>query len=256
MPALSLSVHAIPGIPLISPGDDLPGIINEAIESSTLRLEDGDILVIAQKIVSKAENRMVVLNTVNPSDEAIALAEKSDKDPRLAELILQESNEVLRCKQGVIIVEHKSGVVMANAGIDHSNVSAQDDEETVTLLPKDSNASAGLIREELQRVSGKKLGIIINDSVGRAWRVGTVGIALGCSGLLPLRDLRGARDLFGLELRVSETADADALASTACLLMGEADDASPVILVRGHRLQQDCADTGALIRAKDEDLFR
>ena len=256
MPALSLSVNAIPGIPLIVPGADLPGIINEAIESSTLQLEDGDILVIAQKIVSKAENRIVALDDVKASDKAIEIAEQADKDPRLVELILQESNEVLRCKPGVIIVEHKSGVVMANAGIDHSNVATQEDKELVTLLPIDSNATAAKLRRELEALSGKKLGVIINDSVGRAWRVGTVGIALGCSGLLPLRDLRGARDLFGLELRVSETADADALASAAGLVMGEADDASPVALVRGHELDQDSADTRALIRANEEDLFR
>ncbi|NKB36926.1 MAG: coenzyme F420-0:L-glutamate ligase [Gammaproteobacteria bacterium] len=256
MPALSLSLDAVPHIPLIKSGDDLARIIKHAIDGSTLRLEDGDILVLAQKIVSKAENRIVALSSVTPGDLAIAIATEADKDPRLVELILQESNEIIRCKEGVIIVEHKSGIVMANAGIDHSNVSALERDELVTLLPVDSNKSAAGLREQLQQLTGKRLGVIINDSVGRAWRVGTTGLALGSSGVLAIKDLRGEQDLFGVVLRVSETADADALASAACLIMGEADDASPVVIIRGHPVSDVIGGTEKLIRPKSEDMFR
>jgi coenzyme F420-0:L-glutamate ligase / coenzyme F420-1:gamma-L-glutamate ligase len=256
MSGLSLSLYAIPAIPLIKPDDDLAGIISAAITHSEIELLDDDIVVIAQKIVSKAEGRIVDLDSVKPSAEALRLAAEADKDPRQVELILQESNEVLRCKEGVIIVEHRSGIVMANAGIDHSNVDAAKDKQRVSLLPEDANASAVTLREALQRQSGKQLAVIINDSVGRAWRVGTVGIAIGSSGLLPLRDLRGEQDLFGEILRVSETADADALASAACILMGEAADASPVVIIRGHQVEDSEQDTSSLIRPKQDDMFR
>jgi len=256
MPGLSLSLKAVPDIPLIKPGDNLPGIILKAMEKSQLQLADNDILVIAQKIVSKAENRIVDLDTVIPGEDALRIALQADKDPRLVELILQESNEVVRCKEGVIIVEHRSGIIMANAGIDHSNVGHMADNQMVTLLPEDANLSARNLREELQNLSNKQLGVIINDSVGRAWRVGTVGIAIGSSGVRPLRDLRGEQDLFGEILRVSETADADALACSACLLMGEAAEASPVVIVRGHDLDHAGQDTNTLIRPKEEDMFR
>ena len=256
MPGLSLSLKAVPDIPLIKPGDNLPGIILKAMEKSQLQLADNDILVIAQKIVSKAENRIVDLDTVTPGEDALRIALQADKDPRLVELILQESNEVVRCKEGVIIVEHRSGIIMANAGIDHSNVGHMAEKQVVSLLPEDANISAANLREELQNISDKQLGVIINDSVGRAWRVGTVGIAIGSSGVRPLRDLRGEQDLFGEILRVSETADADALACAACLLMGEAAEASPVVIVRGHSLDHSGQDTNNLIRSKQEDLFR
>jgi len=256
MSGLSLSLYAVPAIPLIQPGDDLAAIIFAAIEHSQLQLEDDDIVVIAQKIISKAENRIVDLETVTAGAEALRIAQQADKDPGLVELILQESNAVIRCKEGVIIVEHRSGIVMANAGIDHSNVGGPADKQLVTLLPEDANASAAQLRQELQQHSGKQLGVIINDSVGRAWRIGTVGIAIGSSGVLPLRDLRGEQDLFGEVLRVSETADADALACAACLLMGEAADASPVIIIRGHQLDQSGLDTTMLIRSKQDDMFR
>ncbi|MFT5134717.1 MAG: coenzyme F420-0:L-glutamate ligase/coenzyme F420-1:gamma-L-glutamate ligase [Gammaproteobacteria bacterium] len=256
MSGLSLSLNAVSGIPLIKPGDDLPEIIFKAIDQSQLQLSDNDIVVVAQKIVSKAENRIIDLATVIPGDAALVLAKQADKDPRLVELILQESREVVRCKEGVIIVEHRSGIVMANAGIDHSNVGDPELQELVTLLPEDANISAANLRQGLEKLSGKKLGIIINDSVGRAWRIGTVGIAIGSSGVLPLKDLRGEVDLFGQVLRVSETADADALACAACILMGEANDASPVVIIRGHQLSNENLNTNMLVRNKEEDMFR
>jgi coenzyme F420-0:L-glutamate ligase/coenzyme F420-1:gamma-L-glutamate ligase len=256
MSELSLSLHAVPGIPLIEPGDDIAGIILDCTSNSEIELADNDIVVIAQKIVSKAEGRIVDLESIAPGAEACRLAELADKDPRQVELILQESNEVVRCKEGVIIVEHRSGIVMANAGIDHSNVDDPGKGQLVTLLPEDANISAANIRENLQKHTNKKLGVIINDSVGRAWRVGTVGIAIGSSGILPLKDLRGKQDLFGQVLRVSETADADALAAAACILMGEADDASPVVLIRGHELHHGDENTNVLLRSRQEDMFR
>ncbi len=256
MSGLSLSLHAIPGIPLIEPGDDLAMIILNAIAHSHLQLLDSDIVVVAQKIISKSEGRIVDLDTVTPSKEARNIALQADKDPRLVELILQESNDVIRCKKGVIIVEHRSGIVMANAGIDHSNVGGPAHKQQVSLLPEDANASASTLCETLQDHTGKQLGVIINDSVGRAWRLGTVGIAIGSSAVLPLRDLRGQQDLYGEILTVSETADVDALACAACMLMGEAADASPVVIVRGHQLEHSGLNTGKLIRAREDDLFR
>jgi coenzyme F420-0:L-glutamate ligase / coenzyme F420-1:gamma-L-glutamate ligase len=256
MPGLSLTLLAIPGIPLIKSGDNLSEIILESISESNIEISDDDILVIAQKIVSKSEDRIVQLASVSPSEEALRLAKIADKDPRLVELILQESNEVIRCKEGVIIVEHRSGTVMANAGIDHSNVADSKNNDSVCLLPLNSDRSANILRKELESKTGRKLGIIINDSVGRAWRIGTVGLAIGCAGVLPVRDLRGKQDLLGHTLRVSETADADALASAACILMGEADDASPAVIIRGFKLDESQLDSNCLIRSKQDDMFR
>lgn len=256
MSGLSLSLYAVPGIPLIVPGDDLSEIIFETIGLSEFELADNDIIVIAQKIISKAEGRIVDLNSITPGSEARRIAKIAGKDPRQVELILQESNEIIRCKEGVIIVEHRSGIIMANAGIDHSNVGGSDKGEFVSLLPEDANLSAVNLRTKLQNISNKQLGVLINDSVGRAWRVGTVGLAIGSSGILPIRDLRGDKDLFGQVLRVSETADADSLACAACILMGEAADASPVVIIRGHALHQGEENTNSLIRSKQDDMFR
>lgn len=252
----SLSLHAIPGIPLIKPGDDLAGIITQSISAAGGALQNGDIIAIAQKIVSKAEGRIVDLATITPSQEAIALAIKTNKDPRQVELILSESKEVMRYKPGVIIVEHHSGVVLANAGIDRSNAGETGGKELVTLLPQDPNAAAKRLRQDIQALSGKQIGIIITDSIGRPWRMGTTGVAIGSAGIQVLHDLRGNKDLFGRELLISVTADADSLASAACLLMGEGNDATPVILVRGFRTVSSDQDARRLLRPKDEDMFR
>lgn len=256
MLALSLSLHAVAGIPLVKTGDELAALLYDCLIKDGLELEDNDVLVIAQKIVSKAEGRVVKLDTVEPSTEARQLAKKADKDPRLVELILSESSRIVRCKPGVIIVEHHSGIVMANAGIDHSNVEQDAENQFVTLLPKNADLSARKLHNQIERLSGKKLAVVINDSVGRAWRIGTVGIAIGCSGLPALRDLRGEEDLFGAVLAVSETADGDALASAACLLMGEAAEASPVVIIKGYSFISSETDSSSLIRPLDEDMFR
>lgn len=256
----SLSLNAIQNIPLIKPQDDLVDIILHALSLSGYELENNDIIAIAQKIVSKSEGRLVDLATVNPSEKAIKLAQEINKDPRQIELILSESKEIIAYKPGVIIVEHHSGVIMANAGIDHSNVASNTDstkgKEVVSLLPKDSNKSAKRLKKEIEILCKKQIGIIITDSIGRPWRMGTTGVALGSAGIETIRDLRGDKDLFGRELLVSETADADSLASAACLLMGEGDDATPIVLIRGVETVISDQDTRQLLRPKDEDMFR
>ncbi len=254
MSATGISLFALEGIPLISNGDDLGAIIAQALASPDQKPEDGDILVLAQKIVSKAEGRAVHLDTVNPSAEARMLADEVDKDPRLMELILGESRQVIRKKPGVIIVEHRLGYVLANAGIDRSNV--RSDKDWVLLLPVDPDGSAERIRQGLQNQFGINIGVIIADSVGRAWRLGTTGMALGSAGVVALDNLRGQSDLFGRELEVSEHAVGDAVAAAAELLMGEAAEAAPAVIVRG--LGAGCSDQSAaeLLRPADEDLFR
>ncbi len=255
MAGSSLSLYALGGLPLVRPGDDLPAIIIAALSHAGRQLEDHDILVIAQKIISKAEGRIVNLADVVASRAARDYARICEKDPRLVELILSESKSVLRCKPGVIIVEHRCGLILANAGIDHSNVSAASTEE-VTMLPEDADASASAIRATLESRCGKMIGILINDSIGRAWRLGTIGTAIGSSGLVALRDLKGQKDLFGKTLAVSETAEIDSLASAAGLLMGEADNHAPLILIRGFKLEQTQQNAQNLLRPVDEDMFR
>ncbi len=252
----SLTLFPLPGVPEVEPGADLAQLVIDAVAEAGQRLDRGDVLCVAQKIVSKAEGRIIELATVTPSSRALELAPRVDKDPRLVELILAESESIVACKPGVIVVEHRSGVILANAGIDHSNVGGSDSAERVLLLPEDANASARRLREQLRERIGAGIGVIITDSVGRPWRLGTVGIALGCSGIPALRDLRGRRDRHGRLLRVSETADADSLASAACLLMGEADEALPLVLIRGYPFRDEEQDAATLLRDASGDLFR
>ena len=227
-----------------------------ALNSAGHTLQDNDIIAIAQKIISKAEGRIVDLATVTPSEKAMQLAQELNKDPRQIELVLSESREIIACKPGVIIVEHHSGLILANAGIDHSNIDSSEDKERVSLLPEDSNRSARNLKQELEVRSDKNIGIIITDSIGRPWRIGTTGVALGCAGITPVRDLRGDKDMFGHELMVSETADADSLASAACLLMGEGNNATPLVLIRGYKVSNTDQDSRQLLRPKEDDMFR
>jgi coenzyme F420-0:L-glutamate ligase/coenzyme F420-1:gamma-L-glutamate ligase len=255
---MTLTLTPLVGIPIIHPGDNLAEIVLSSLQQTGLKLEDGDILVVAQKIVSKAEGRLVDLVTVKPSKQANELALMTDKDPRLIELILQESKTVLRTRPGTIIVEHRLGFVCANAGIDHSNVAGEgsEGEEWVTLLPANPDASAKVLREELESASGARLGMMIIDSHGRAWRMGTVGVAIGLSGLPGLVDLRGRSDLFGYNLRITQVGAADELAAAASLIMGQASECTPVIHVRGFPYALREADLGELIRPREQDLFR
>ena len=226
---MSLILTSLPGIPFVRPGDDLVSIILPSLQQAGISLADGDILVLAQKIVSKAEGRLVDLAHVAPSEAAIKLAAATEKDPRLVELILRESNEVLRSRPGSIIVEHRLGFVCASAGIDHSNV--QGEGEWVLLLPENPDASAQRIRSGLEVASGKHLGVMIIDSHGRAWRLGTVGVAIGLAGMPGLVDMRGQPDLFGYTLRITLIGAADELAAAASLVMGQAAEGTPVVHV-------------------------
>ena len=250
-----LSFMRIPGVPLVQPGDDLAALISAALRAAGLKPLAGDLIAVAQKIVSKAEGRSVRLDTVRPSAEAEDIASRANKDPRVVELILRESRSVIRVSPGVIIVEHRTGVVLANAGIDRSNL--EDSDETALLLPEDPDASAAGLRAALQKEFGVALGLIITDSIGRAWRLGTVGIAIGCAGIKALNDLRGQPDMFGRTLQVSEVAVADSIAATAVLVMGEAAEGTPLVLVRGAGA---CTESGQTardaLRPADEDLFR
>jgi len=251
-------VFGVQGVPLVQPGDDLAALITEAMSRNGQTLENGDCLCLAQKIVSKAEGRQVPLAAVTPSPEAIALANETDKDPRLVELILSESTEMLRKKPGVLIMRHRLGLVGAHAGIDQSNIVHGEGEEAL-LLPKDPDASAATIRNTLRDRLGIDVGVIITDSANRPWRLGTIGIAIGAAGLTVLDDHRGGVDMFGRELKVTLINRADAIASAAILVMGETTERLPVAVVRGLPLTVGEAgdQTAALIiRPLEEDLFR
>lgn len=243
---------------MIRHGDNLADIAVDSLEENKIALADDDILVFAQKIVSKAEGRAVNLVTVAPSQIAIELAQKTDKDPRLVELILHESTEVLRIRPGTIVVEHRLGFVCANAGIDHSNVAGTGDrtEEWVLLLPADPDGSAERMRREIGSRTGKHVGLLIIDSHGRAWRNGTVGVAIGVAGLPALQDLRGRSDLFGFTLRITQVGVADELAAAASLIMGQAAEGIPIVHVRGFPYPLRESSLRELIRPKEQDLFR
>lgn len=245
----------IPGVPRVQPGDDPAALISAALRGAGVKPLTGDLVAVAQKIISKAEGRSVRLATVTPSAEAEDIAARANKDPRVVELILRESRAVLRVSPGVIIVEHRCGVVLANADIDRSNI--EDSDEQALLLPADADASAARLREGLQREFGVPLGVIITDSIGRAWRLGTVGIAIGCAGVTALQDLRGQTDMFGRTLQVSEVAVADSIAAAAVLVMGEAAEGTPLVLVRGAGTGTDTSQTARnALRPANTDLFR
>jgi coenzyme F420-0:L-glutamate ligase/coenzyme F420-1:gamma-L-glutamate ligase len=251
-----VTLTALSGIKLVERGDDLGAITVAALRANRLVPKDGDVLVVAQKIVSKAEGRFVDIAIVEPSQRAIALAAKVDKDPRFVEVVLSESKRVVRHRPGLLIVEHNLGFVMANAGIDHSNVAAEDGAERVLLLPVDPDGSAKALRQHLLSAFGVGIGVIISDSFGRPWRKGTVGVALGADGLPAFVDLRGHPDLFGRELLVTETGFADEIAAAAGLLMGQADEAVPMVLVRGLTWSAPDVPAAALVRPAEHDLFR
>jgi coenzyme F420-0:L-glutamate ligase/coenzyme F420-1:gamma-L-glutamate ligase len=251
-----LTLAVVPGIPLLRPGDDLAAIMIAAITRAGMAVSDSDIVVVAQKAVSKAQDRYVDLATVIPSWHARELAVEVNKDPRLIEVILAEAVRIVRKGPNVLIVEHRSGFIMANGGVDQSNVASTAGEEPVLLLPKDADAAAEALCAAMTAHFGKRLGVVINDSFGRAWRKGTVGVALGAAGIPALKDLRGTPDLSGRPLQVSETGFADEVAAAASLLMGQADEGHPVVLVSGFALTDAPIPARALIRPPAEDLFR
>ena len=253
--AKSVTYFAVPGLPLINPGDDLAALIVKALAAAEFKLASGDIVVIAQKIVSKAENRYVALKQLKPSAEAQDLAGKTGKDPRYIEAVLSESSEVVRYRPNVLIVAHRLGYVMANAGIDQSNIE-HTGEERVLLLPKDPDGSAASLKSQLDAAFAADIAVIINDSFGRPWRNGVVGVALGVAGLPALVDMIGAPDMFGRPLQVTEIAVADEIAAGASLLMGQAAEGLPVVVVRGLSFAAAPRPASALVRPRERDMFR
>jgi coenzyme F420-0:L-glutamate ligase/coenzyme F420-1:gamma-L-glutamate ligase len=251
-----LTLTVVPGIPLIKAGDDLGMVIIAAMDKAGMRLDAGDIVVVAQKVVSKAQGRHVDLAAVTPSARAAELARVVEKDARLVEVILSESVRVVRQEPRVLIVEHRDGFIVANAGVDRSNVADSQDGEIVLLLPTAPDAAAEDLRAQFEAHSGQRLGVIVSDSFGRPWRRGTAGVAIGAAGISALNDLRGQPDLFGRPLEVSETALADELASAASLLMGQAAESRPVVVVSGLVASERHIPAHALIRPASEDLFR
>ncbi len=251
-----ICLWGLPDIPEIEPGADLASIILDSLASVEFSLEQGDVLVIAQKIVSKAEGRQVNMASVSPGSRARQIADDVGKDPRLVELILQESKEISRSRPGLLIVRHRLGFTSANAGIDRSNVPQQDNGEVVLLLPEDPDASAARIRGALARATGVAVGIIISDSHGRPFRLGTVGVAIGVAGVKALWDRRGDPDRFGYELLHTEVATADEIAAAAGLITGQAAEGTPVVHIRGLSLFMGTGQASDLIRPAEDDLYR
>jgi coenzyme F420-0:L-glutamate ligase / coenzyme F420-1:gamma-L-glutamate ligase len=253
----SLTLTAISRIPHIRPGDDVARLLLRALDEAGLALQDGDILAVAQKIISKAEGRQVRLADVEPGPRAVELAVQTAKDPRLVELILRESTSVSRLRPGVLIVRHRLGFTSANAGIDRSNVELDGaDEEAVLLLPLDPDASARRLREAIRTEQGVAVGVIIADSHGRPFRLGTVGVAIGVAGLPALWDRRGEPDLYGFRLQHTDVGLADEIAAAAGLLMGQAAEGLPAVLMRGLHLPPGDGRATDLVRPIEQDLYR
>jgi len=255
MSAPRLAIEAVPGLPEVRPGDDLARVIHDSLAAASITLRADDVLVVAQKIVSKAEGRFVSLASISPSPRAEALAVEVDKDPRLVEIILGESADVVGAAPGVLVVEHLSGHVMANAGVDRSNVGTLD-EDLVLLLPADPDASAAALRVGVERIAGVAPAVVVSDSIGRAWRNGTAAVAIGAAGLPALLDLCGLPDRDGRTLRVSLVGFADQIAAAAALVIGEGAEGLPVALVRGLRFDAPAVPAAALRRPRERDLFR
>src|SRR5579859_593344 len=245
---------SLPGIPMVQPGDDLARLILDSLNAARLTLQPGDILVITSKVISKAEGRRVDLRTITPSPRASEVAQKTGKDPRLVEVALQESTDISRMAENVMITRHRLGFVSANAGIDHSNVGA-DGEEWVLLLPEDPDGSALRLRRALESATGVAPGVVISDTHGRPHRMGNVGVAIGVAGLPALLDLRGKPDLFGRLLQATDIGLADEIAAAADLLSGQAAEGMPITLVRGLKLPPHDGRAADLIRPRERDLY-
>ncbi|MBT6675061.1 MAG: coenzyme F420-0:L-glutamate ligase [Proteobacteria bacterium] len=249
-----LSISTLSGIPMVKQGDDLAEIILDSLKRDELSLQSGDIVVVAQKIVSKAEGRLIRLKDVTPSEEALALASETEKDPRLVQLTLDESTKVVRQKPGILIVRHRLGHIGANAGIDQSNI--EDDDEYALLLPKHPDLSAENLKRKLDIALNCDVGVLITDSHNRPWRMGTIGGAIGCAGFQVIDDRRGLSDLFGRELKVTLINRADAIAALATLLMGETTEKTPVALVRGFPVDSEYGTADDINRPIEDDLFQ
>ncbi|MRS02881.1 coenzyme F420-0:L-glutamate ligase [bacterium] len=254
----SMVYTALPDFPMVQSGDDLSQMIIDSCLKNEISIENGDIFVLAQKIVSKSEGRLISYSTITPSTQALELEKVTKKDPRFIELVLGQSKKVIRAKFNTLIVEHKKGFICANAGIDHSNLSDQGEmaEDWVLLLPEDSDQSAANIRTDIEKKTSKTIGVLIIDSHGRPWRNGTVGVTIGVSGLPALVDLRGQEDLSGFKLKVTTVGAADELAAGASLVMGQAAEKTPVVHVSGFPYPRRESSLNELIRPEEEDLFR
>lgn len=253
---MHIAYTALSGIPLIQPGDDLGRIICDALRATGTTLQDEDVVVCAQKIISKSEGRLVRLKDVTPSALAIEVSAVTGHDARLDELILRESNEVLKMRHGLIVVEQRNGFICANAGIDRSNIEPSDGDIVVSLLPEDADASARLLRERLRALTGAQVAVLIIDTHGRAFRDGVVGVSIGMAGMKALRDARGEEDLFGFHLQHTIISPADELAAGASMLMGQSGEGRPVVIVRGARYIAGEGSVRDLIRPRSADLFR
>ena len=253
---IALTLTALGGVPLVEAGDDLSNLVLQGLAASGEQLQVGDVVILAQKVVSKAQGRTVDLRDVRPSTRAIDLARETGKDPRIVQLVLDESTEILRACSGVIIVEHRLGFVAANAGIDQSNVLQDADEQHALLLPEDPDGTCKSIRQALRASTGIDVAVLIIDSIGRAWRNGTIGTAIGVSGIPGLLDMRGRPDLFGRQLHTTEVGLADELAAAASLVMGQADEGRPIVLARGVPYVRRDGNARELLRPKQMDLFR
>jgi coenzyme F420-0:L-glutamate ligase/coenzyme F420-1:gamma-L-glutamate ligase len=251
-----ITLLAIPQMPHIQPGDDVAQLLMSALAAAEIRPRDGDVLVVAQKIVSKAEGRSVRLADVVPGERAIEVAAQTGKDARLVELILRESQEISRTKRNLLIVRHRLGFTSANAGIDRSNVAQSPGGDTVLLLPTDPDTSAEQVRRLFRDDLGVDVGVIISDSHGRPFRLGTVGVAIGVAGLPALWDRRGDRDLYGYTLQHTEVGLADEIAAAAGLLMGQAGEGIPAVLVRGITMPPGEGKARDLVRPQEQDLYR
>ncbi|MBN8927029.1 MAG: coenzyme F420-0:L-glutamate ligase [Rhodospirillales bacterium 69-11] len=251
-----LELIAIAGLPMVQAGDDLAALLADGMAQAGLAPRDGDVLVLAQKIVSKAEGRAVVLADVTPSEEAERLGAEIGKDPRLVQVVLSESSRVVRSRPNLMIMQHRLGFIMANAGVDQSNVAPADGVARALLLPLDPDGSAERLRDALAARFGVRLGVVISDSFGRPWRRGTVGVAIGCAGLPSLIDLRGQPDLFGRTLEVSIIGFADEIAAAASLLQGQAAEGQPAVLLRGLTWSAPDMPVAEVVRPMGEDLFR
>ena len=252
----SITLTPIPGLPDVRAGDDVAALLLQALRSAEMALQAGDVLAIAQKIISKAEGRAVNLADVEPGGRARKLAATTGKDPRLVELVLRESERVSRTGPNLLIVRHRLGFTSANAGIDRSNVRQEGEAPTVLLLPEDPDASAAALRQTLYEETGVEVGVVITDSHGRPFRMGAVGVALGVAGLPALWNRRGERDLYGYELHATDVGFADEIAAAAGLLMGQAAEGTPAVLLRGLRWPPAAAGTARdLVRPKEKDLY-
>jgi len=248
-----IRVMGLETIPIVGEGDDIGALICEAAEREGIGIEDGDVIVVSHIIVSRAEGRVVELSAIKPSEFAKNIASAMGKDPRLVEVVLRESKAIARMGDGHLICETKHGFICANAGVDRSNVPGKD---RVALLPEDPDASARRIRERIRQLTGREVAVIISDTHGRPLRRGTINVAIGVAGLEPIWDRRGDVDLFGYTLRVTQVAVADELASAAELVMGQADEGIPVVIIRGYRYRpSEEASARELIRPREEDLF-